>query len=125
MKIVSIALFIFISLASGFSVYLSVSNNAAKLSSNEISGDLQKLKERKYPNKGYDMLMKDVPRSENSESSNGLTDVTKIWIKLGFSIVFGFAALFVVLSQKYNEETQKWAFSTLSLLAGVWIGTIS
>ncbi len=45
------------------------------------------------------------------------------WIKVFFSAVFCFAALYVVLSNKYNDETKKWAFSVLTLIAGVWIGT--
>ena len=46
-------------------------------------------------------------------------------IKFFISLILGGAALFVILSKKYNEETQKWAFSVLSLISGVWIGTIS
>lgn len=47
------------------------------------------------------------------------------WIKVIFSGIFCIAALFVVLSKKYDDETKKWAFSVLTLIAGVWIGTIS
>ena len=43
--------------------------------------------------------------------------------KIIFSGIFCLAALFVVLSKKYDDETKKWAFSVLTLLAGVWIGT--
>ena len=48
------------------------------------------------------------------------------WIllaKIIFSGIFCLAALFVVLSKKYDDETKKWAFSVLTLIAGVWIGT--
>jgi hypothetical protein len=45
--------------------------------------------------------------------------------KLCFSLLFGLSALFVILSKKYKEDTEKWAFSILSLISGVWIGTIS
>ncbi|MCL6296256.1 hypothetical protein [Jejuia spongiicola] len=44
--------------------------------------------------------------------------------KLIFSAIFLIAALFVILSKKYDEDTRKWAFSVLTLIAGVWIGTI-
>jgi hypothetical protein len=44
-------------------------------------------------------------------------------VKVIFSGIFCFAALFVVLSKKYDDETKKWAFSVLTLIAGVWIGT--
>ncbi|GAB2490519.1 hypothetical protein [Algoriphagus taiwanensis] len=49
----------------------------------------------------------------------------KFWIKVIFSGIFCIAALFVILSKKYDDETKKWAFSVLTLIAGVWIGTIS
>lgn len=45
------------------------------------------------------------------------------WTKAIFSGIFCLAALFVVLSKKYDDETKKWAFSVLTLIAGVWIGT--
>lgn len=48
-----------------------------------------------------------------------------LWVKIIFSGIFCLAALFVVLSNKYNEDTKKWAFSVLTLIAGVWIGTVS
>jgi len=44
--------------------------------------------------------------------------------KLAFSAIFSFAALFIVLSKKYDEDTKKWAFSVLTLVAGVWIGSL-
>jgi hypothetical protein len=44
-------------------------------------------------------------------------------VKLVVTAVLGLAALWVVLSGKYDEETRKWAFSVLSLIAGVWIGS--
>lgn len=47
------------------------------------------------------------------------------WIKVIFSGIFCLAALFVVLSKKYDEPTKKWAFSVLTLIAGVWIGTVT
>jgi hypothetical protein len=58
----------------------------------------------------------------NKPDSNGFVI---LMAKLGFSLLFGLSALFVILSQKYEEDTQKWAFSVLSLISGVWIGTIS
>jgi hypothetical protein len=142
MKIASVVVFIFILLASGLSVYMSTEANSVakeKISKGEVLADLRRLKalsvqassdgvgdtERKFIDQEYEMLMQQMSDLEKPESLQGLKDSTKIWIKLGFSVVFGLAALFVVLSRKYNEETQKWAFSTLSLLAGVWIGTIS
>jgi hypothetical protein len=51
--------------------------------------------------------------------------IEKFWIKLVFSGIFCVAALFVILSDKYKEDTKKWAVSVLTLIAGVWIGTVS
>lgn len=50
-------------------------------------------------------------------------DDNVFWAKVIFSGIFYLAALFVVLSKKYDDETMKWAFSVLTLIAGVWIGT--
>jgi hypothetical protein len=48
---------------------------------------------------------------------------TRLVIKLVFSGVLGLAALYVILSGRYDDETKKWAFSVLSLISGVWIGS--
>lgn len=50
-------------------------------------------------------------------------DETKFWMKVVFSFVFLGAALYVILSKKYDDETKKWAFSVLTLIAGIWLGT--
>jgi len=43
--------------------------------------------------------------------------------KLLFSLILLGASLWVILSGKYSEPTEKWAFAMISLIAGVWIGT--
>ncbi len=50
-------------------------------------------------------------------------DSKPLVIKLIVTAVLGLAALYVVLSGEYDQETRKWAFSVLSLIAGVWIGS--
>ncbi len=70
-----------------------------------------------------------IARNKAEDRTQALKDESKDhndWIllaKIIFSGIFCFAALFVVLSKKYDAETKKWAFSVLTLLAGVWIGT--
>ncbi len=59
-------------------------------------------------------MQKDISKSK---------DDNVFWAKVIFSGIFCLAALFVVLSKKYDDETKKWAFSVLTLIAGVWIGT--
>ena len=137
MKTASIVIFILILLVSGFSVYSINSKNLTRRQALIKIDNLKKFTTQTYSqsmgdkkNRGplieeYENAMREISELEKREASKGLTESTKVWIKLGFSIAFGLAALFIVLSKRYNEETQKWAFSTLSLLAGVWIGTIS
>jgi hypothetical protein len=53
---------------------------------------------------------------------------TPLVIKLVFSAILTLAALYVILAQRngqprYDPDTKKWAFSALSLISGVWIGT--
>jgi len=49
-------------------------------------------------------------------------DQTKFIIKIIFSAIFTVVCLYIVLSNKYEDGTKKWAFSVLSLITGVWIG---
>ena len=46
------------------------------------------------------------------------------WVKVFLSGTVYISALYVILSQKYDDEAKKWAFSVLTLVAGVWIGTV-
>jgi hypothetical protein len=39
--------------------------------------------------------------------------IETFWTKLAFSAIFCIAALYVILSKKYDDETKKWAFSVL------------
>jgi hypothetical protein len=48
---------------------------------------------------------------------------TKFYVRLGFSVILGGAALYVILSNKYDKETKKWAISVLTLISGVWVGS--
>ncbi len=44
------------------------------------------------------------------------------WIKVIFSFIVSLSALWIILAGKYSEGKEKWAFSILSLIAGIWIG---
>lgn len=48
----------------------------------------------------------------------------KFWIKIIFSAIVTSAALYIILSKKYDEDTKRWAFSVLSCVAGVWLGSL-
>jgi hypothetical protein len=64
-------------------------------------------------------------RADIVNPPNGIDRRTLFWLKVAFSVFFGLGAMYVVLSKKYDSETQKWAFSVLTLISGVWIGTVS
>lgn len=64
-----------------------------------------------------------VDAASVDESQQRPIDI-QLWAKLGFSVVFGLSALFIVLSQRYSEDATRWAFSVLTLISGVWIGTL-
>jgi hypothetical protein len=81
----------------------------------QISGLLNELNDLKRQIESY--------KNQKPKSDDGFSE-QKFWIKLVFSCVFSIAALYVVLSQKYKDDVRKWAFSVLTLIAGVWIGTI-
>ena len=44
-------------------------------------------------------------------------------MKMLLTVVFSFAGLFVMLSDKYGEQQVKWATSVLSLVVGYWLGS--
>lgn len=73
-----------------------------------------------------------VVRTEFDAAERNFTQPKEAWnadsirllAKLLFSLLFGVCALYIVLSNKYPDDTQKWAFSVLTLIAGVWIGSL-
>lgn len=67
-----------------------------------------------------------LPNKSNEENySKDNFKMSNYILKVIFSSIFCIAALFIILSKNYDEDTKKWAFSVLTLIAGVWIGTIS
>jgi len=78
-------------------------------------------------------LKKTIAKQKQLETANiAKTDAVqqaqpidlKFLFKMILSALFTIASLFVVLSNHYDAETKKWAFSMLSLIAGIWIGTV-
>jgi protein-S-isoprenylcysteine O-methyltransferase Ste14 len=74
----------------------------------------------KHKAAAYDVTAFQKERANTDEMTEAI-----FWAKVFFSATFCMAAFFVVLSKRYDEETKKWAFSVLTLIAGVWIGTIT
>jgi hypothetical protein len=68
------------------------------------------------------MLSKENTLKESAQETK--QDFKTFCVKIAFSGVFCIAALFVILSQKYDSDTKSWAIGILNLIAGVWIGTL-
>jgi len=43
------------------------------------------------------------------------------WMAVGISIVVLGAGLYVILSKKYSDEVQRWAFGAIGLVVGYWL----
>lgn len=92
---------------------------AAETANNPALEDLATAAETALP--GKEIVVVDASSVDNSQSTIDI----QLWAKLGFSVMFGLSALYIVLSQKYSDDATRWAFSVLTLISGVWIGTIS
>ncbi len=92
-------------------------------SPSETVGD----KERESLSEGVKALREEIAafHASRGKAKKDVDPMTALLIKLAFSVFFGLAAMYVVLSKKYDDETKKWAFSVLALISGVWIGTAS
>jgi uncharacterized membrane protein len=50
----------------------------------------------------------------------------EFWVKAVISLLFTVAALYIIIFKPDSDaQTKTWAFSALSLVAGVWIGTVT
>jgi len=47
------------------------------------------------------------------------------WTKVRFSVLLGLPAIYVVLRETHAQRTQDWALNVLSVITGVWIGTVA
>lgn len=76
--------------------------------------------------KNLDELRESKPEIVKGPSTWNANDVNLFnYIpKLIFSLIFCAAGLYVILSNKYSEETQKWAFGIIGVIVGVWIGSV-
>jgi hypothetical protein len=44
-------------------------------------------------------------------------------VQAGVSLLMALASLFIILSKKYPEEGNKWAYSTIAFIMGYWLKT--
>jgi hypothetical protein len=43
------------------------------------------------------------------------------WMVIGISLVVLAAGLYVILSKKYSDEVQRWAFGAIGMVVGYWL----
>jgi hypothetical protein len=43
------------------------------------------------------------------------------WMAIGISLVVLGAGLYVVLSKKYSDDAQRWAFGAIGMVVGYWL----
>ena len=43
------------------------------------------------------------------------------WMVVGISLVVLAAGLYVVLSKKYSDDVQRWAFGAIGMVVGYWL----
>lgn len=46
---------------------------------------------------------------------------TLLTARLAITFIVLIAALYIILSQKYQTDTEKWAYGTIGLLLGYWL----
>lgn len=66
--------------------------------------------------------------NENEKIAAGIltdSELMTFYTKTIFSIIFSIFAIYVILSRRFSEGTEKLAVSLLTMIAGVWIGSIS
>lgn len=103
-------------------------NNIGYGESNPIELEADRQREyQKRQDETNDLLvqLKSVLLSQNQiqqRAEMSKTPKSTFGMKEIISIIFCLAGLFVVLSNKYDADTKKWAFSILTLIAGVWVG---
>ena len=79
--------------------------------------------ESSIPNMRSSEIKKMEPMVKKMKADNSKQEIT-FWMKVVVSAIFGLASLFIIMSKKYSERTEQWAVATLTLLGGVWIGTM-
>jgi hypothetical protein len=42
-------------------------------------------------------------------------------VQAGISLIMALAAVFIILSKKYPEDANKWAYSTIAFISGYWL----
>lgn len=94
-----------------------LSNNNLEAVTNELRDDLFVLQEQ---------INISVEAQQELEAENIFTDseLMTFYMKSILSLIFCLFSIYVILSRKYSEGTEKIALSVLSTIAGVWIGSI-
>ncbi len=125
-RIVSIILSLFFTITS-ITVFINLTSSQSQsiynMDSSELNTQLDGIANLPMPAMADSIGI--MERNMMTDQPDDIPPIVLLYIKMGFSFLFGASALYIILSQKYNEETQKWAFSILSLISGIWLGTIA
>lgn len=54
-------------------------------------------------------------------SGSGVTTSTGEIVQIAITFIVLAAALYIILSKKYPDDTQKWAFGIIGLIVGYWL----
>jgi hypothetical protein len=46
----------------------------------------------------------------------------KFWVRVALSVVLLGGSLFVILSENYGDDVNKWAFGVIGTVTGYWFG---
>lgn len=56
----------------------------------------------------------------NSTDNRPIPDRTTTFVRVGLTVIFVGACLFVILSQAFPEDSNKWAFGIIGVVIGYW-----
>jgi len=62
-----------------------------------------------------------IVTSLTAPSGSGVTTSTGEIVQIAISFIVLGAALYIILSKKYPDDTQKWAFGIIGLIVGYWL----
>jgi len=57
-----------------------------------------------------------IPPAEEKDGT------AKLWMRFTVTVVVLAAAIYVILSEDYDDEGKKWAYGTIGIILGYWLG---
>jgi hypothetical protein len=59
--------------------------------------------------------------SENKENAQDSAQNVRLYMSAIVSLLILCSSLYIVLSNKFNDDSKKWAFGTIGTLIGFWL----